>query len=287
MNKDLLIVILISLLCLPSVGQVRVIEKDETEYAAIGEVGNLGEELLLYREIYGQYPKDKDTLIDFIMDECRYKSIDSLSYLNLIEKRRKRFIKLLKNRNNRYSTTGDTCSFYISKTRSTLQCVGGIAEMQKSDSYLFRIWTFSRFYDYYGNHLWSRCSESPFMPRDIRMRFSNIVTTDPKGLNEQDITHKQWTPPVLIPITMTRNGEFSYDVSCLNGLQLYYQKYGQPYENGNTIGSITIEDAIDSKYLEAMKAYLKDFMDKHEDIYSIKLWELVLFNYSSDTRMVH
>ena len=96
MKKDLLIFILISLLCLPSVGQVRVIEKDETEYAAIGEVGNLGEELLLYREIYGQYPKDKDTLIDFIMDECRYKSIDSLSYLNLIEKRRKRFIKLLK-----------------------------------------------------------------------------------------------------------------------------------------------------------------------------------------------
>lgn len=278
MNKCILLSILISAFCLPSHGQVRVIEKDGTAYDAIGGFGNLGEELLLYREIYGQYPKDKDTLLDFILDECRYKSIDSASYHDQLEIRKKHFTKLLNNRKNRYSTTGNSCSFYISKARTTLQCIGGVAEMQKSDSYLFRIWTFSRFYDKNGNHLWSRCSESPFMPRDIRMQFSNIVTTAPKGLSEQDITHKQWTPPVLIPITMTRNGELNYDASCLNGLQLYYQEFGQPYKKENTIGPITIEEAIDPKYIEEMKAYLKDFMDKHEDIYSIKLWEFVLFN---------
>lgn len=286
MKKVLLVVSFISTFCLSSIGQIRIVDKTGRTYNTSGGITNLAEELVLYRDIYGQYPDDKGILLDFILNEERYDRTDSLLYLDQISVRRKTFTKLLKNRRNKLTVSRDTCSFYIAKTRTTIQCIGGVAELQLLDSYMFRRWTFSRFYDKDGNYLQALTSESPFMPREINMRFSKIVTTEPKSLNEQDfVSHKWSSPPVLIPITMTRSGVFSYDVSCLKSLQLFYQEFGKPFNPDNTIGPISIEDAIDSDYLDAIKVYLEDYMEKNEEVDSLRVWELVLFN-SPGTKVV-
>jgi hypothetical protein len=283
MKNVAIAVISFFLFCIPSIGQIRVIDETGRTYIAFGGIANIAEEIFLFRDIYGQYPKDKKILLDFILNKERYNSIDDFSYLNQIRIKRKALTRLLKNRKNRLTVSCDTCFFYIAKTGTTIQCIGGVANLQSSDSYLFRHWTFSRFYDKDGNYLQALGSESPFMPQDINKRFDKVVTTEPKSLDEHDIVVHKWsTPPVLIPIIMTRSGLFSYDVSCLNGLQLFYQEFGKPFNPDNTIGPISIEEAIDVEYLDAMKSYLNDFMEKHEEVDSLKLWELVLFNKPSD-----
>lgn len=284
MKNVLFVAILIIISCLPSFGQMRVFDNNGKEYYAYGGIGNLAEELFLYRDIYGQYPNDKNILLDFVLSKDRFDSKDSLMFLDQISITRKRLTRLLKNRKNRLTVSHDTCSFFIAKTRTTIQCYGGVAELQKSDSYLFRRWTYSRFFDKNGCCLWSFSSESPFMPQEINKRFNLILTTESRSLDEHDLfVNKRVPTPVLIPITMTRNGAFSYDVSCLKGLQLYYQEFGEPFDPANTIGPISIEEAFDSDYLDVMKAYLKAFIDKHDEIGSIRLWELVLFNNPSNT----
>lgn len=279
MRKALSVFLLLFSVCLSSIGQVSVTDESGMIYDPFGGAANIENELVLYRDIYGQYPNDKKALLNFIKNKERYNSADSLLYLDQISFRNKSLSKLVKKRRNRYVVSEDTCSFYIAKTRTTIQCIGGVEELQKSDSYMFRLWTFSRFFDKNGNSLLSLSSESPFIPRDIIRRFNRIVTTDARSFNQQDtLVQKRVTTPVLIPITMTRNGVLNLDVSCLDGLQLYYQDFGKPFNQDNTIGSVSIETAIDSDYLDAMMAYLNDFMDKHEEVGSMRLWELVLFN---------
>ena len=46
----------------------------------------------------------------------------------------------------------------------------------------------------------------------------------------------------------------------------------------DSIDTIAIEDAIDPEYLDAIKTYTKEFFDEHEEVESMKLWELVCFN---------
>ncbi|SKC36454.1 hypothetical protein SAMN06298214_0017 [Bacteroidales bacterium WCE2004] len=82
----------------------------------------------------------------------------------------------------------------------------------------------------------------------------------------------------MIPLTMTRDGAFTYDLSCLEGLPLYYQEYGKRHDSTNRIGPITIEEAIDPDYIDTIKAYMTDYLSRHEEVYTMKLWEMVLFN---------
>ena len=82
----------------------------------------------------------------------------------------------------------------------------------------------------------------------------------------------------MVPVTLTRDGAFNYDLSCLEGLQLYYQEYGKRTDSTNRIGPITIEEAIDQDYIDTLKAYMTDYLNQHEEVYTMKLWELVLFN---------
>jgi hypothetical protein len=82
--------------------------------------------------------------------------------------------------------------------------------------------------------------------------------------------------PVLIPFTITRSGALSYDVSCLDGMQLYYRT--EVNSTADSIDTIAIEDAIDPDYLDALKTYTKVIFDEHEEVDSVKLWELVCFN---------
>ena len=83
----------------------------------------------------------------------------------------------------------------------------------------------------------------------------------------------------MIPFTMTRNGDFSYDMSCLDGIQLYYSIYGKWLEPTNTIGTITLEEAIDPDYLDTVKAYMEGFMADHEEVGRMCLWEQVLLKH--------
>lgn len=279
MKNTLSIVILIIIICLPSTGQICVLDENGRAFYSYGGIANLAEELFLYRDIYGEYPKNKKMLLDFILSEDRYDSTDSLLFHDQISIRRKTLTKLLKNRRNKLTISRDTCSFYVAKKRTTIRCFGGVAELQKSDSYMFRRWTFSRFFDKDGHCLRSLSSESPFMPQDITKRFSTVVTTESRSIIERDIiVNQKLTTPVLIPVTMTRDGVFNYDISSLKDLRLFYQEIGKPFITDNTIGPIAIEDALDSNYLYAMKAYLIGFFDKHEEVDSIRLWEPILFN---------
>ena len=276
--RRLFLVYLLVVFCLPAFGQIRVIDKDGKTYDAFGGIGNIAEELLLYRDIYGLYPNDKTILLDFILDENRYDNTDSLLFPEQISIKNKALIKLINSRKNRLTVSNDTCSFYIAKTKTTIQCIGGVAELQKSDSYMFRVWTFSRLFDKNGLYIHSLSSPSPFMPQEFNRQFKYVVTMERRSTHEQTVFQKRSVPPVLIPITVTRNGEFIYDVSCLNEIQLFYQEFGKPLDRDNAIGPISIEEAIDPDYLEDMKNYLNCFMERHEEVERMKLWELLLFN---------
>ena len=270
MRRFFLSVLLLSAFCFPSFGQIRFIDENGEVYGVFG--GDPGEEIFRYRVIYGRYPKDKKELLDFILDKERYEHIDGadLDYFNT---QKKAFAKLVKKRRNKLTVSGDTCTFYIADRRWTYQCIGGLAELQKEDYWAFQFWNFALSYDRNGKVLWSLRDESPSLPKavdNLKTRFGYIVTAD-------------WDDPILdarvmIPVTMTRNGAFTYDLSCLEGLQLYYQEYGKRRDSTNRIGSITIEEAIDPDYIDTLKAYMTDYLNQHEEVYTMKLWELVLFN---------
>lgn len=298
MKRVLLVALLLVSFCLPSIGQIRVIDEKGKVYDGFGGGPfNLGEELFRYRVINGRYPDDKRRLLDFILDKDRYESIDSV-YLDYFITQNKLYTKVIRNRKNKLTVSGDTCLFYIAKERCTIQCIGGVAELQKYDSDQFHFWNFSRCYDKNGKYLWTFGKESPSLPsvvNELKTQFGYIVTMEPRHFYDsyesdydrdeivlENEFRKPWTAPVLVPITMTRCGAFSYDLSCLEGIQLYYQVYGDSFVPTNTIGPITIKDAFDPYYFDAIKSYMKDYMDEHEEVDSMVLWELVLFNNPPD-----
>ena len=59
-------------------------------------------------------------------------------------------------------------------------------------------------------------------------------------------------------------------------MQLYYRT--EVNSTADSIDTIAIEDAIDPDYLDALKTYTKVIFDEHEEVDSVKLWELVYFN---------
>ena len=290
MKRVLLIILLISSFCIPSAGQIFVIDEQGKVYDGFGGGPfNFGEDLLRYRIINGRYPNDKKEILDFLNEQVE--SADSV-FRDYINTRNKVYSKLIKKRRNKLTVSGDTCSFYIAKDRYTIRCMGGIAEMQKYDTDQFRFWVGPRFYDKNGEDLWSLGDESPSLPKTInnlKKRFGYVVTMEPRyfydspllDYDEDDILEfrRPWTPPVMIPFTMNRNGDFSYDLSCLEGIQLYYNIYGKRLVPANRIGTITLEEAIDPDYLDTVKAYMKGFMAEHEEVDHMCLWELVLLKH--------
>lgn len=292
MKKVLLIVLLGLSFCLPSAAQIIVIDEQGKVYHEGGGMFSLGEELFRYRVINGQYPKDKQALLDFIQDKDRADNVDSV-YLSYYNERNRLFSKQIKKRRNKFTVSGDTCSFYIAKTRYTIRCIGGVAGLQKYDTDVFRMWTGSYFYGKDGKYLWPFGDESPSLPlaiKNLKKRFGYIVTMEPRAYYDSPLFKddkddllialtRPWTPPVMIPFTMTRNGDFSYDLSCLEGIQLQYNIYGKRLEPANTIGPITLEEAIDPDYIDTVKAHMKGLLDKQEEVERICLWELVLLKH--------
>lgn len=277
MRRFFLSVLLLSALCFPSFGQIRFIDENGEVYSGFGGgIVNLGEEIFKYRVIYGRYPKDKKELHDFCLDKNRYDDADSSGFHDQIELRKKAYSKWTKARRNKLTVSGDTCTFYIANRRWTYQCIGGLAELQKEDYREFRNWNYALSYDRNGKVLWSLGGESPSLPGavdNLKTWFSYIVTADGNDVNWPILD-----APAMIPVTMTRDGAFTYDLSCQEGLQLYYQEYGKRRDSTNRIGPITIEEAIDPDYIDTLKAYMTDYLNQHEEVYTMKLWELVLFN---------
>ena len=283
MRRIFLIVLLIFVVYLPSFGQILIINNSGKSCDISGGVGEL---IFLFRSKYGRYPVDKNALHDFLVERSDYEHEvydgDSL-VTNYLAIRDSAIEEQIKDNKNIYKVSGDTCSFFIAKDNCTIQCIGGVDELQKYDYDMFQSWIRSSVFDRKGKYLWQLSSTSPLMPREINRKFRYVVTMEPRILHENrhEVVPINWeceSMPVLISITITRSGSISYEMPRLDGVQLYYQELGKPFHLDNAIGRITIEEAIDQDRLDTIKAYMKDFMDKHDEVDHVCLWELVLFN---------
>ena len=165
--------------------------------------------------------------------------------------------------------------------------MGGVAELQKYDSDQFQFWAGSQCYDKNGEYLWSLDVDAPFLltaVEDLTKRYNYIVTMAPRhyedcyeNSDEYVMIKSPRMRPVFVPVTMNRSGMFSYDLSSLEGIQLYFQTYGEQFIPTNTIGPITIQEAFDLNYFSVLEGHMKEFMETHDEVERISLWEMVLF----------
>ena len=300
--------------CLPSNGQIReILDNGEVlEYYSGMVFETLGESMYSYRFIYGRYPEDKQTLLDFHLEKAKveehvlfrgllldfengsveFEEDDDSDYTTLLAKRDSLITVDLNNPENVLTVSGDTCTFtYAKATRElfyygfdesvsdfklrAIQCIGGPEDLQKKDYLPFRQHIRTLVYDKDGKCLLPLCSDAPYAPREVSWKYNYVVSRDPAEYHEGGGVYSL-ARPVLIPFTITRSGALSYDVSCLDGMQLYYRK--DVSSTGDSIDAIKIEDAIDPEYLDALKTYTKVIFDEHEEVDCVKLWELVWFN---------
>lgn len=293
MKRVLCIVLLLFSLCLTSFGQIRFIAEGGETYIVYDQSQweGLPDFIFSYRVYFGHYPSDKHTLLDFCLEMTKFNSDNCLSYdweivdmrtytdenlrAKYLAKRDSVLTELINDSRNELTVCGDTCFFSIAKDRGTIQCIGGPEDLQKYDYYDFWHWIGPVFFDKEGKVLMSFGSVAPMMPGEVNRPFRYIVTM--KYLSS-GIASDDRTASVFIPITMSRSGNFRYDLSCLKGIQLFYKERDAQHETSNILGTITAEDAIDQDRLDAVKAYLKDYLDQHEEVDSIKTWEPLLFN---------
>lgn len=314
MKRLFLSVLMVSALCLPSNGQIReILDNGEVlEYYSGMVFETLGESMYSYRFIYGRYPEDKQALLDFHLEKAKveehvlfrglllnleedtveFEYDDDSLYTALLAKRDSLITVDLNDPENVLTVSGDTCTFtYAKATRDlfyygfdesvsdfklrAIQCIGGPEDLQKKDYLPFRQHIRTLVYDKDGKCLLSLCSDAPYSPREVEWKYKYVVSRDPAEYHEGGGVYSL-ARPVLIPFTITRDGSLSYDVSCLDGMQLYYRN--DVRSTGDSIDTIKIEDAIDPEYLDALKTYTKVIFDEHEEVGCVKLWELVWFN---------
>ena len=305
MKRVFFFVLLLSLSCLPSFGQIREIFDDGEVVEGYGGdlIFSLGEAMLSYRIVYGQYPDNKRVLLDYFLevskDDYDYYGTDS-TFISMLAERDSIYTMDLNAPENVLAVTGDTCTFsyarplreytftsiddtlVVVRKLSAVQCIGGLVDMQRKDNGRFLMWLRSRAYDKNGKCLWSLCSESPFMPRDVNRQFRYVVTMDPYEEDDSEMVFivMEDFSPVFVPITITRSGMIGYgnDILRLEGVQLYYQELGKPISSDSAIGTITLKEALDPDHLNAIKTYTKSYFDEHEEVDRMELWELILFN---------
>ena len=317
MKRVLSLVLVFYAFCLPSNGQIREIfdNGESVDYTGGLVFNTLGNYIYSYRFVYGRYPEDKQALLDFQRDRSKVEAkedkvlfsgnllslfiggeyYDYIRYSCLIAKRDSLIAVDLNAPENVLTVSGDTCTFtYAKATRASyyyaldesfsdfklraIQCVGGPGDLQKKDYRSFRQHIRTLAYDKNGKCLWSLCSKAPYLPKEVDQEFRYVLSRDPGNYNEGGGVYSL-ARPVLIPFTITRSGSLSYDVSCLDGLQLYYRAYFELNSTADSRGTITIEEALDPDYCEVIKTYTKTFFDEHEEVDKMTLWELVLFRH--------
>lgn len=305
MKRIISIILLMTVFCLPSFGQIREIFDDGEVVEGYGGdlIFSLGEAMLSYRIVYGQYPDNKRVLLDYFLevskDDYDYFGTDS-TFISMLAERDSIYTVDLNAPENVLAVTGDTCTFsyarplreytftsiddtlVVVRKLSAVQCIGGLVDMQRKDNGRFLMWLRSRAYDKNGKCLWSLCSESPFMPREVNRQFRYVVTMDPYEEDDSEMVFivMEDFSPVFVPITITRSGMIGYgnDILRLEGVQLYYQELGKPFSSDSAIGTITLKEALDPDHLNAIKTYTKSYFDEHEEVDRMELWELILFN---------
>jgi len=283
MKRVILLVLMLSAFCLPSKGQMFIIYKDgeivNNTGGGMGYHAGIADTMFEFRIVYGRYPNNKKELLDYDLDAVKHDSeVIDYSIYGLRAQDMEMVTKQIKNRRNKYTVSGDTGTFYVAKDKCTIQCIGGLAEMQIYNNLGFRAWTRSRFYDKDGKHRWFFDLDSPMMSKEVNSQFRYVVTMN---RHEKDgLAGSKWFSPFFVPITVTRSGEISFnkDMSRLVGARLYYQEYGKPFSSENTIGAITLKEAIDPARLDAIKAYMKAYFDEHEEVERAELWEMLMFN---------
>ena len=294
MKRVVLLVLMLSAFCLPSKGQMFIIYDDgeivNNTGGIMGYLAGIADTMFEFRVTYGRYPKNKKELHDFDLSVVKNDSgVLDYSIYGLRAQEMKMVTRQINYWRNKYTVSGDTGTFYVAKDKCTIQCIGGAAEMQIYDNDGFRAWTRSRFYDKDGKCLWSLCLESPRMPVEVNRQFRYVVTLNPHEeddpeteviAKEESIDGSSRFSPFFVPITVTRNGEISFnkELSRLVGPRLYYQERGKPFSSKNAIGTITLKEAIDPARLDAIKAYMKAYFDEHEEIDRAELWEMLMFN---------
>jgi hypothetical protein len=263
MKRVLLSVLMMSAFCLPSNGQIREIfdNGEIVEYYGGLIFETLGESIYSYRFVYGRYPEDKQALLDFQRDRAKveakekvllrgllldlfsgdveFEYLDDSLHTSLLAKRDSLIAVDLNDPENVLTVIGDTCTFtYAKATRESyyfglddpipgvklraIQCIGGPADLQKKDYRSFRQHIHTLAYDKNGKWLWQLCSDAPYSPREVSWKYNFVVSRDPGDYPDGDGVYGL-ARPVLIPFTITRSGALSYDVSCLDGMQLYYR----------------------------------------------------------------
>lgn len=260
---------------LSSVGQVRVVEEDGRSYDCAGG-GGVGDVIFAYRVVYDRYPHSKKELLVFLKKEYTYNYSDSLIN-SIVSKRKDAQIREIKNHKNKLSASGDTCFFYIAANKSVIQCVAGVKSLLDTDYDAFRSWIHTCCYDKKGRYIASLYGESPSLPREMLTPFQYVVMMEPHYPNVEIPIEKEGMRPIFIPFTMTRSGNFDFDLSYLEGRQLFYSNLDQ-HSQGCTYGPIAIEDAVNPDYLGSVRKYMNDFLDTYPEVESIKLWERLLFN---------
>ena len=313
MKKIFLSVLLLSACRLPSFGQIREIfdNGESVEFSGGLVFETLGESIYSYRFVYGRYPEDKQALLDFQRELSKVEAkkserwfhgplnlfvggeyYDYSRFIDLLAKRDSLIAVDLNDPGNVLTVSGDTCTFtYAKATRESyylafderysdlklraVQCIGGPADLQGKDYLSFQHHIRTLVYDKDGKCLLPLCSEAPYVSEEIAWEFNFVVSRDP-GEYPDGRGGYSLARPVFIPLTITRSGALSYDVSCLDGMQLYYRKHLN--STGESIDTILIEDAIDPDYLDTLKTYTKAIFDEHEEVDSVKLWEYVCFN---------
>ena len=311
MKKLFLLALLALTFCLPSAGQIREIYDDgyvDVSYGG-GIYARLADAMYSYRMNYGRYPDNKAILLDYFLAIAKeeydfYVPQNILGFptgnketAKILARRNKELTADLKNPENTLVVSGDTCTFtYAHTTREitfygiddsmppvvrklkAVQCIGGAEELQKTESVEFRRSIRSRFFDLDGKCLFPMTTSSPFMPAEVTRPFRYFAIMEPRMVVDPEFPafDSRRFPLVFVPVTMTRSGDFSIDTSCLDGIQLYYRE--RTSNPDSVIGTITLEDAMDQDRIDAMKAYLTDFLAKHKEVYTIKLWEVLCFN---------
>ena len=198
MKRVISIILLMTVFCLPSFGQIREIYDDGEifDHYGGGFFISLGEAMFSYRVVYGRYPNEKRILLDYFLEVSKDEYDDfkaDSTIISLLAERDSLLTVDLNDPDNVLTVSGDTCTFsYAKATRehtfyglddtvgvrrklSAVQSIGGPVEQQKKDYDRFRMWAHSRAYDKNGKCLWSLCSESPMMPREVNRPFRYLA----------------------------------------------------------------------------------------------------------------
>ena len=152
MKHFFVLILLLGLCPILSFGQFRILEEGDAPYYSDSGAG-IGEVIFSYRVTYGEYPRDKADLLDFHSNSYR-KHVYGDCYMDRAVAESKEWERsVIKNEENIYSVSGDTCSFYFAEEKLTIQCAGGLKELLKTDYDSYRNWIKTCCYDVNGRYL--------------------------------------------------------------------------------------------------------------------------------------